>query len=108
LKNNERGLRYVGIFIFAMTPGVTLAYVDPGNGAYMVQALFALIGAAFFYLRHPIRSLKELWHWLSTRGKPTPAEQPEDAASVSGTGTAQHELEGNAISDGVRDDRMVR
>ncbi len=50
-----------------MAPAAAMAYIDPGNGAYMVQALFALIGAAFFYLRHPIRSLKALGQWLARR-----------------------------------------
>jgi len=50
-------------------PGVAMAYIDPGNGAYMVQALFTLIGAALFYLRHPISLLRAAWGWISRRWK---------------------------------------
>jgi hypothetical protein len=50
-------------------PGVALPYIDPGNGAYVVQALFTLIGAVLFYLRHPIRLLQAAWSWISRRWK---------------------------------------
>lgn len=55
------------VAIFVTAPGVAFAYIDPGNGAYMVQALFTLIGAALFYLRHPIRLLHTVWKWISRR-----------------------------------------
>ena len=48
-----------------LAPAAAMAYIDPGNGAYMVQALFAFIGAAIFYLRHPVRALKSAWNWLA-------------------------------------------
>lgn len=54
----------------ALAPSLAFAYIDPGNGAYMVQALFTLVGAALFYLRHPIRTLKETWHWFLGRFRP--------------------------------------
>jgi len=102
LKKYQFGLRCAGtVFIFAMAPTVALAYIDPGNGAYMVQALFALVGAALFYLRHPIRSLKELWHWCSSRGRQESATRPADAASGSDPDTAQHEHGSNALSNAV-------
>jgi drug/metabolite transporter (DMT)-like permease len=55
------------VLVLAMAPAAAMAYIDPGNGAYMVQALFALVGAALFYLRHPIQSLKTFWGWLASR-----------------------------------------
>jgi hypothetical protein len=64
------GLRFVAVVVvLAMAPTLAFAYIDPGNGAYMVQALFALMGAAFFYLRHPIRTLKSAWRWTLDRFK---------------------------------------
>lgn len=36
------------------------AYVDPGTGAMLVQAILALIAAAIFYFRNP----RQLWHDL--------------------------------------------
>ena len=65
------GLRCLLIVLFLATaPKVATAYIYPGNGAYMVQALFTLIGAALFYVRHPVRTLKFIWGWLLRRGKP--------------------------------------
>ena len=55
------------VLILALAPAAAQAYIDPGNGAYMVQALFTLIGAAIFYLRHPVRTLKAAWHWAFHR-----------------------------------------
>ena len=63
------------VAVWASAPGLALAYIDPGNGAYMVQALFTLVGAALFYLRHPIRTLRSLKarltdRWDQLRGQP--------------------------------------
>jgi hypothetical protein len=58
------------VLFLATAPKVASAYIDPGNGAYMVQALFALIGAALFYMRHPVRTLKGIWDWALRRGRP--------------------------------------
>ena len=82
----------VVVLVLSAAPGAAMAYIDPGNGAYMVQALFTLVGAAIFYLRHPIRSVKVMWHSLSSRwrsdGSVSRAEmsqRPADgAAGVSG------------------------
>lgn len=57
------------VLVLAMTPTLAQAYIDPGSGAYMVQALFALIGAGLFYVRHPIRSLRALARWFARRGR---------------------------------------
>jgi hypothetical protein len=43
------------VAMLVTAPGVAFAYIDRGNGAYMVQALFTLIGAALFYLPHPLK-----------------------------------------------------
>lgn len=61
-----------------LAPNLAFAYIDPGNGAYMVQALFTLVGAALFYLRHPIRTLKESWHWVLGRFRPQRATHASD------------------------------
>jgi len=66
-----RFLKPRGILIvafLAVSPTVAMAYIDPGNGAYMVQALFTLLGAALFYVRHPVRTAKLLWNRLRGRG----------------------------------------
>jgi len=67
-------VRTGGLLIcLVLAPSLAFAYIDPGNGAYMVQALFTLVGAALFYLRHPIRTLKESWHWVLGRFRPQQA-----------------------------------
>ena len=58
-----------GVVVLATAPTLAMAYIDPGNGAYMVQALFTVVAAGIFYLRHPIRSVKELFGWVSGRFK---------------------------------------
>jgi hypothetical protein len=66
------------VLIWAMAPGLALAYIDPGNGAYMVQALFTVVGAALFYLRHPVRSLLTLKERLFSRWTQSQASAPQD------------------------------
>ena len=63
---SPRGLLVLAFL--AVSPSVAMAYIDPGNGAYMVQALFTLIGAALFYIRHPVRTAKLIWSRLRGRG----------------------------------------
>jgi len=50
--------------IFASAPSVSHAYVDPGTGAMLVQALLAVVAIAFFYLRNPRILLSDLAKWL--------------------------------------------
>jgi hypothetical protein len=87
LKNVDMALRFgAAVFILSMAPDAALAYIDPGNGAYMVQALFTLVGAALFYIRHPIRSLRELSRWLFTRfGKSSDARRGGLALDAEGS-----------------------
>jgi len=63
-------------------PTVAMAYIDPGNGAYMVQLLFTLVGAALFYVRHPIRSLKLLWQRVTRGGNTAPEHAAAPASTV--------------------------
>jgi hypothetical protein len=53
------------VFVLALAPTLALAYIDPGNGAYMVQALMTVVAAGIFYLRHPVRTLKAIGRRLS-------------------------------------------
>jgi hypothetical protein len=59
-------------------PSAAFAYIDPGTGAMMVQALLALVAAAVFYFRHPSvlwRDFKTVVRRLVTRmlGRRPPA-----------------------------------
>lgn len=49
----------IGLLCITFSP-TAFAYIDPGSGAYIIQAVIALFGAAAFYLRHPIESIKAL------------------------------------------------
>jgi hypothetical protein len=73
-----RVIRFAGVVLaFSAVPGLAMAYIDPGNGAYMVQVIFTLIGAGLFYLRHPIRSLQALGRWFSARWLGSAKASPE-------------------------------
>ena len=68
MKNGFQGLRIAGtVAIISLTPGLAWSYIDPGNGAYVVQLLFTVAGAALFYIRHPIRFLQAVWNWCFSR-----------------------------------------
>ena len=68
MRKGSIGVRTVLIVVFLATaPQLAMAYIDPGNGAYMVQVVFTLVGAALFYVRHPIRSLGILRRWIAGR-----------------------------------------
>ena len=54
--------------------GSAYAYIDPGTGAYLMQVLMAIFGAALFYAGHPVRWLKS----VLKRKKP----KPESAADT--------------------------
>jgi len=68
LKNFLKPRGVLIVAFLAVSPTVAMAYIDPGNGAYMVQALFTLLGAALFYVRHPVRTAKLIWNRLRGRG----------------------------------------
>jgi hypothetical protein len=82
------GLRCVAVAaVLSLAPTLAQAYIDPGNGAYMVQVLFTLVGASLFYVRHPIRSLKALGRRLRSRQKhheDAPSESEVEKPQVSG------------------------
>jgi len=81
MKEGSFGLRCALIvLVLGMAPTAAMAYIDPGNGAYMVQVLFTLAGAALFYVRHPIRSLKALWNSLARRRKNDDALQQDETS----------------------------
>jgi hypothetical protein len=67
VKRPDRARLAAVVLVLCMAPAAAMAYIDPGNGAYMVQALFTLVGAALFYLRHPIRTMTAAWHWVVRR-----------------------------------------
>lgn len=45
------------------------AYVDPGTGAMLVQAVLALFVAGVFYLRNPSQLWRDLRNWWKGRRK---------------------------------------
>ena len=61
MNNDNYRRRLTGAVIcLALAPGLANAYIDVGSGAYMVQALFTLVGAGLFYIRHPIKALQAM------------------------------------------------
>jgi hypothetical protein len=72
------------VFVLAIAPGLAQAYIDPGSGAYMVQAMFALIGAIIFYARHPMRSLKSFGRWVAGRWRKDRSVSTQEPALEAG------------------------
>lgn len=49
------------LLLLALLPAAAYAYIDMGTGAYLVQALMTIAGAAILFIRHPIKTLKAWW-----------------------------------------------
>jgi len=97
MRKGSFGVRTVLIVVFLATaPQLAMAYIDPGNGAYMVQALFTLIGAALFYLRHPVQTAKLLWRKLTGRGTPENVDVTSAGVEKSSDGEALAERDPQA------------
>jgi hypothetical protein len=54
----------VSFTVLAFLPETAFAYIDPGTGAMLVQALLAVIAAFLFYLRNPKTLLSDLTSWI--------------------------------------------
>jgi hypothetical protein len=77
VKDDFSAYRFMGVVaLLALAPGLAWSYIDPGNGAYIVQTLFTLVAAGLFYLRHPLRSMRAVFRWLLRRKDPAAAESP--------------------------------
>lgn len=51
--------------------GITLAYIDPGTGSFLLQSAIAGVIGAFFYFRNAI---KRLFNRLFRRKETPPAD----------------------------------
>lgn len=49
------------IFLF---PSYALAYIDPGTGSFILQAILAFFATIFVYLGYPIRFIKSVFNKL--------------------------------------------
>lgn len=50
-------------------PGVAYAYVDPGTGAYLLQLLIAIFGAAVFYISRPVQLFRLIISFFTKKNK---------------------------------------
>lgn len=50
-------------------PGMAYAYVDPGTGAYLLQLIIAIFGAAVFYVARPRLLWKMFIDFLTRKNK---------------------------------------
>jgi hypothetical protein len=89
--------------MLGLTPAAAMAYIDPGSGAYMVQVLFTLAAAAFFYVRHPIRSLRALWNWMTNRWKQE-ARPSQTAVAASSSRTSEEHRGDDLLARTISDD----
>jgi hypothetical protein len=58
-------------------PSLAFAYIDPGTGAYVVQSLIALFGAAVFYASHPKQLVKRVFGRFFKRDSSTDSSDSE-------------------------------
>lgn len=98
VKRQDRARLAAVVLVLCMAPAAAMAYIDPGNGAYMVQALFTLVGAALFYLRHPIRTMTAAWHWVFRRQHQS-VDSNLSGSAVSEVDVKEHAASG--VSSGV-------
>lgn len=56
--------------VLSMFATPALAYIDPGNGAMLVQAFLALVASAVFYFRNPSQLWRDLKNWFIRNRKP--------------------------------------
>jgi hypothetical protein len=56
-------------------PDITLAYIDPGTGAFLLQTLMAGVLGVIFYFRSKVKSL---WTWLFHRKEKQDDEKKVD------------------------------
>lgn len=56
-------MKYLLILVALWIPSAH-AYVDPGSGMLLWQALIAVIGAIIVFVRHPVDTLKRLYRNL--------------------------------------------
>jgi hypothetical protein len=56
--------------ILALWPVAAFAYIDPGSGMLLWQGAIAAIGAIVVFVRHPIRTVKNLLSSLRKRNDP--------------------------------------
>ena len=54
-------LSLIYLFLFLVPFKYSLAYIDPGTGAFIIQSFVAVIGAIFFYLGYPIRIIRGIF-----------------------------------------------
>lgn len=54
--NNRKFI--IPVAAILLFPGTAFAYVDPGTGAYFLQLLIAIFGAAIFYISRPVQLFK--------------------------------------------------
>ncbi len=50
-------------------PATAHAYVDPGTGAYLLQTLIAVFGAAVFYIARPMALFRLIRAYFSKKNK---------------------------------------
>lgn len=52
--------RFFLMLLALLLPASAWAYVDPGSGMLMLQAVLAAVGAAIVFIRKPVEILKRL------------------------------------------------
>lgn len=48
------------LLILLLFPSSAYAYIDPGSGMFILQSIFAALGALLFLLKNPLQALRKL------------------------------------------------
>jgi len=65
---NKRKFNFL-LTAFLVFPGTASAYVDPGTGAYLLQLLIAIFGAAVFYISRPAQLFRLIIDFFCKKNK---------------------------------------
>ena len=55
-------LLFLQLFLFLIFSSNAHAYIDPGTGSFIIQAIMAIGASAVIYLGYPIRFFKKFYY----------------------------------------------
>jgi hypothetical protein len=55
---------FVVMYLMLFFPASAFAYIEPGTGMLMWQALIAVIGAVIVFVRHPLDAFRRFVSWI--------------------------------------------
>lgn len=66
-KSKNKVLKTWFACVLFCTPISAFAYVDPGTGGMLLQAILAVVASLIFYLRNPFQLIRDIKFWFSQK-----------------------------------------